>query len=176
MSMHGQFKMPAATKSPKPRRVPLLIVLAFVTAAVAFFTRNHGGIVGIFSSPSSSSPQQMPSWMSKPFDKQAPLTHTVHPYAEPAHDCCKKGSVKCLTVPQIPYFLNQLLLLQYTAPSPSVLAAPFCLKFHPGAARCSRAGCGRCAQCRRCHAPASFQRAWQCQGDSVLDLTSPESA
>jgi hypothetical protein len=106
----------AAATASKTRRIPTLIVFAFVTAAVAFFTRNHGGIVGFISSFSASAnssssssaptPPEIPNWMSQPFDKQAPLTHTVHPYADHAHTCCKKGSIKCLKVPPTCYFID----------------------------------------------------------------------
>jgi hypothetical protein len=70
--------------SSKRRGAPLIIVLTLTVAVAAFLARNHGGIVGYLSGLSffnpSSAPEdspEIPSWMRQPFDKQAPLTHTV---------------------------------------------------------------------------------------------------
>ncbi len=140
-----QMPAPSRASASKPRRIPLLIVFAFVTAGVAFITRNHGGILGMFASTSSSSDPDIPSWMKQPFDKQQPLTHTVHSYAEPAHACCKNGSTKCLKVIYILHISsrNQNFLLNvnlsftsFPPPAPSS---------HSGAAFRPRSRRRRCA-------------------------------
>ncbi len=99
-----QFRPPGALVPKKRRGMqgPALIICAFVVAGIAYATRNSGGFLGLLGLlPSNSQPVDMPSWMSKPFDKQAPLTHTVFPYAAPAHACCKKSSTKCLKVKRL---------------------------------------------------------------------------
>jgi hypothetical protein len=99
ISMPPLSRPAAPFKKRRSSQGPALLICGFVVAAIAYASRNSGGFLGLLGFNSSSSqPVDMPSWMTKPFDKQEPLNHTVYPYAEEVHACCKKGSSKCLKV------------------------------------------------------------------------------
>ena len=99
ISMPPLSRPAAPFKKRRSTQGPALLICGFVVAAIAYASRNSGGFLGLLGFNSSSSqPVDMPSWMTKPFDKQEPLNHTVYPYAEEVHACCKKGSSKCLKV------------------------------------------------------------------------------
>lgn len=99
ISMPPPSRPAAPFKKRRGIQGPALLICTFVVAAIAYASRNSGGFLGLLGfSSSSSPPADMPNWMTKPFDKQEPLNHTVHPYAEAVHTCCKKGSSKCLKV------------------------------------------------------------------------------
>ena len=116
ISMPPLSRPAAPFKKRRSTQGPALLICGFVVAAIAYASRNSGGFLGLLGFNSSSSqPVDMPSWMTKPFDKQEPLNHTVYPYAEEVHACCKKGSSKCLKVTSPLAALNNLHLSRFAA-------------------------------------------------------------